>query len=76
MPELPNKVYLRASEIRAFLDVNKGTFRKMVSSPNGGRKTEARGQKLFIAIYLPGYAWPLFKRSQVVAALAKAEARD
>jgi hypothetical protein len=72
MPELPQKIYLRASDIRLFLDVNKSTFRKMVWDPERD-KARDKSARMFHAIHLRGYAWPLFKRSQVVRALEQVE---
>lgn len=72
MPELPNKTYLKGSEVRAFLDVTAKTFRKMTWDSKRD-KARDKSARLFHAIHLPGYAWPVFKRTQVLSALAKAE---
>jgi hypothetical protein len=72
MPELPNKVYLKASEVAAFLNVDRATFRKMTWDKKRDRKAD-RSARLFEALHLPGYAWPVFKRTQVLTALQKVE---
>jgi DNA-binding transcriptional regulator YiaG len=70
--KLPDKTYLKASEIATFLNVDRGTFRKMTWDKKRD-KPKDRSARLFQVLHLPGYAWPVFKRTQVLEALKKVE---
>ena len=73
MPDLPNTFYVKRGGIRAFLGLDDRTLGKMIWDPKVHAAAQ-RSARMFTAIHLPGYKWPMFKRSQVLSALAKAEA--
>lgn len=72
MPDLPNTFYVKRGHIRAYTGFDDRTLGKMIWDPKL-HAASTRSARMFLAIHLPGYKWPVFKRSQVLSALARAE---